>query len=260
MSDIAASNKALVEKFYTAFANRDADAMRSCYHESIVFQDPAFGVLNGSDAGDMWGLLLSGPAENADGTKALVIEFSDVETTETQGSAKWVAHYKFSSTGRPVVNKITASFEFKDGLIIKHTDVFDFWTWSSQALGFSGYALGWTSFLNNKVSKQANEKLAKYVAKKNAPAEPAPEASTEAPVEPAVEPAAAAPAPETSAQAAPAPVTELAPAAPVDESAPEAPAAEPETAAAVPAEAPGVSEPGPVEDTDGVQHTATARG
>lgn len=166
MSAISESNKALVEKFYTAFAEADAKAMQSCYHESIVFQDPAFGVLNGTNAGDMWEMLLSGPRVAEDGSKTLKIEFTDVVATETTGSAKWVAYYKFSATGRSVINRVSATFEFKDGLIIKHTDVFDFWSWSSQALGCSGYTLGWTSFLQNKVQKQTNEKLVKFVTRK----------------------------------------------------------------------------------------------
>lgn len=169
MTSVSDLNKALINKFYTAFAGGDAKTMQSCYHESIVFEDPAFGVLTGSNAGDMWEMLLSGPRENPDGTKALTIEHTNVEATETTGSANWVAHYKFS--GRPVENRVKATFEFKDGLITKHTDVFDFWIWSSQALGISGYLLGWTSFLNNQVKGQTNGKLAKFVARKYTPAE-----------------------------------------------------------------------------------------
>lgn len=167
MSDSNAANKTLIEKFYTSFACSDAKSMQSCYHSEIVFQDPAFGELRNSKAGDMWEMLLSGPREAADGSKTLKIEFSDVQATETTGSAQWIAYYKFSGTGRSVVNKVKATFEFKDGLIIKHTDVFSFWSWSSQALGCSGYTLGWTSCLQNKVNKQANEKLDKFVAKKH---------------------------------------------------------------------------------------------
>jgi hypothetical protein len=34
-----------------------------------------------------------------------------------------------------VINIIQAHFHFQDGLIIKHTDDFDVWKWSKQALG-----------------------------------------------------------------------------------------------------------------------------
>jgi hypothetical protein len=39
---------------------------------------------------------------------------------------------------RPVVNRISAQFYFQDGLI-RHTDDFDIWKWSKQALGLTGY-------------------------------------------------------------------------------------------------------------------------
>ena len=46
--------KGLIETFYTAFQNRDAETMISCYHNDIVFCDPAFGELKGDDAKAMW--------------------------------------------------------------------------------------------------------------------------------------------------------------------------------------------------------------
>ena len=40
-------NAQVIKRFYDAFARRDGDAMASCYHEDVVFSDPAFGVLHG---------------------------------------------------------------------------------------------------------------------------------------------------------------------------------------------------------------------
>ena len=37
---------------------------------------------------------------------------------------------------------ISTAYEFKDGKIIKHTDKFDFYRWSRQALGLMGWVLG----------------------------------------------------------------------------------------------------------------------
>jgi hypothetical protein len=42
-------------------------------------------------------------------------------------------------------------------------DKFDFWKWSSQALGPVGFILGWTPMLRKKVQKQARERLAKFM-------------------------------------------------------------------------------------------------
>ena len=43
-----------------------------------------------------------------------------------KGSAHWEADYTFSATKRKVHNVVDARFELRDGLIVKHTDVFDF--------------------------------------------------------------------------------------------------------------------------------------
>jgi len=92
----------------------------------------------------------------------LKISFSDVSADEKSGAAKWVAAYTFSKTGRRVINKISATFEFKDGKINRHYDRFDLWKWSRQALGLPGYLLGWSAFMKNKINKQTKSLLAKY--------------------------------------------------------------------------------------------------
>jgi len=150
------SNEQIIEEFYAAFANGNAETMASCYHPEIVFKDPAFGKLEGKDASDMWHMLL----ERAKGN--LEIEFSNIKADAQKGSATWIATYNFSKTNRKVVNKIQAYFEFKDGLIIKHIDSFDFYKWSKQALGNTGFLLGWSSFLRKKVQQQALESLRKH--------------------------------------------------------------------------------------------------
>jgi ketosteroid isomerase-like protein len=38
-------NSELITKFYTSFANADAEGMVACYHNDIQFEDPAFGPL-----------------------------------------------------------------------------------------------------------------------------------------------------------------------------------------------------------------------
>jgi len=149
--------KTLIEKFYTAFANLDAETMASCYHNDIVFEDPAFGVLKGEHAKNMWRMLCESQKE-----KNFIVEFSNIKADETSGSAHWEAHYNFSKTGRKIHNKIDAEFTFKDGKIINHLDCFNLHKWASQALGFKGYALGWTGFFKTKLQGQTNHLLSKY--------------------------------------------------------------------------------------------------
>lgn len=151
-------NTALLTKFYTAFQNKDFKTMAECYHTDIVFEDPAFGILKGERAAKMWEMLcVSG--------KDMTMEFSEIDSSEQTGKAHWEAHYTFSATGKKVHNIIDAQFEFKDGKIIKHTDSFDFKTWSKQAFGFLGTLIGGTSFFQKKFSKQANSLLDKYINK-----------------------------------------------------------------------------------------------
>ena len=156
------TNEQIIEEFYGAFATQNPETMSSCYHPDIVFEDPAFGKLHGKDVSDMWHMLI----ERAKGN--LTVEFSEIHADAHTGTAKWTAIYHFAKTNRKVVNKINATFEFKDGLIIKHTDSFNFWNWSKQALGTTGLLLGWSSFLHKKVQHQALEALRKYQQKNNA--------------------------------------------------------------------------------------------
>lgn len=152
-------NAELLQRFYTAFQQRDGEAMAACYHPEATFTDPAFPGLTGQEPGFMWRML----CERADD---LSIRFDGIEADETKGKAHWEADYTFSTTGRFVKNVIDAEFTFRDGLIHTHVDTFDFWTWSRQALGLPGLFLGWSPFLRNKVSGTAKGQLARYIAKR----------------------------------------------------------------------------------------------
>src|SRR5438045_9639905 len=91
----SAANKALIERFYGAFARRDVEAMLACYHLQVVFTDPVFGTLAAEQVCAMW-RMLTGRARD------LRVEFRDVTATERNGRARWDAWYSFSRTGRLV--------------------------------------------------------------------------------------------------------------------------------------------------------------
>lgn len=150
-------SEALIRDFYTAFGRLDAEAMALCYTDDVVFSDPAFGVLRGDDARDMWRLLTSRAQQFS-------LTFDQVRSDERSGGAHWVASYLFAQTGRPVVNDIHARFVFRDGKICEHHDHFDFWRWSRQALGAPGLLLGWTPILRGKVNQQALKNLRSFQA------------------------------------------------------------------------------------------------
>lgn len=154
------SNEDIIKRFYTAFQAGDYEGMNSCYSEDIVFSDPAFGLLRGDEARNMWEML----CKNA---KDLSIEFSDiVNLDEEYSTCKWVAGYTFSQTGNKVVNHIKAFMKFKDGKIIEHSDAFKISAWAAQALGWKGKLLGWTGFMKRKIQKNARKNLVKFIESK----------------------------------------------------------------------------------------------
>ena len=94
------------------------------------------------------------------------LEYGDIKFAENSGSAHWEAWYDFSRTGKRVHNIIDASFEFKDGKIIKHHDHFNLHRWATQAMGWKGWLLGGTSFFKKKLHEQSGKALEKYKMKK----------------------------------------------------------------------------------------------
>ncbi len=151
------TNQELIEKFYSSFAQGNVIGMIECYHDQITFKDPAFGELKGERAKAMWKMLLSrGNSE---------IEFNNVQANEKTGSANWKATYYYGPKKRKVINHISAQFEFKDGRIISHVDDFNLWKWTQQALGTSGFLMGWSSFMKKKINQKTNHLLDKFMKK-----------------------------------------------------------------------------------------------
>jgi ketosteroid isomerase-like protein len=151
-------SKNIIDAFYTAFAQKDWQTMQSYYHDDTTFSDEVFKNLNSKQVKAMWRML-------CEGGKDLQLRYENVEASETQGKCRWIADYTFSQTGNKVNNIIDASFTFKDGKILAHHDVFDFYRWSRQALGFKGWLLGWTPFVKQKIQKVAMQRLQKFIEK-----------------------------------------------------------------------------------------------
>ncbi|MGL5892295.1 MAG: nuclear transport factor 2 family protein [Bacteroidia bacterium] len=152
-------SKEIATQFYTAFQNRDAGLMAKLYHPEVVFSDPVFKGLDYKKVCAMWEMLIS---RGKDMTLSFEVLSSNADTVVV----KWIADYSFSKTGRKVENHITATLQFRDGLIYRHTDVFDFAKWSRMALGMPGILFGHFGFLRRKVSAGAVEQLNNYMAKK----------------------------------------------------------------------------------------------
>jgi ketosteroid isomerase-like protein len=145
----------LIERFYSAFARLDGDAMAACYAPDAVFEDPAFGELHGDEPGAMW-RMLTGRATD------LEITLDEHTASGDTGRAHWLADYTFQ-TGRKVHNDVQAKFRFENGLIADHRDSFSFYAWSRQALGPVGLVLGWTPLLHGATRKKARAQLDEFM-------------------------------------------------------------------------------------------------
>lgn len=151
------SNEAIISRFYTAFQQLDYTTMQQCYSEEPIFNDPVFGILQGDEVRAMWEML----CKNA---KDFSLQFSNIQhLDEEYSTCDWTAQYAFSKTGRRVVNKIKAHMRIQDGKITEHTDQFDLWKWSRQALGLPGVLFGWSAFIHNKVRRNARKNLERFM-------------------------------------------------------------------------------------------------
>jgi ketosteroid isomerase-like protein len=130
------ANTELINRFYTAFQKRDADAMNACYAPGIRFSDPVFGALEDDRAWAMWKMLAGRSA-------GLELTYQVGAVDDSTGNATWQAKYDFSQTGRKVDNHISSRFWFENGPIVRQEDTFDLWRWASMALGPKGQFLGW---------------------------------------------------------------------------------------------------------------------
>ncbi len=146
----------LINRFYSAFARRDHQTMAGCYSSDAEFTDPVFRNLRGAEVAGMWRMLCERGTD-------LRIEFREVRSEGSRGSAHWEAWYTFSATGKKVHNVIEASFEFENNLIRRHTDRFDLYGWTRQALGLKGVLLGWTPLVQNAIRRQARRSLEKFL-------------------------------------------------------------------------------------------------
>lgn len=156
------TNSELITNFYQAFANQDAEAMAACYAPDVVFEDPAFGRLEGKDAHDMWRMLMKR------GGGATEISFGDVWSEGERASTDWMARYNYGPKGRMVINEIHAEFIIKDGKIVQHIDTFNLWRWARQALGLNGMLLGWSAFFKARMHETTKGMLADFQRKNQA--------------------------------------------------------------------------------------------
>lgn len=152
------TNEELIHKFYKSFSEKDYKTMQSCYHNEVIFNDSVFVNIDSKHVKAMWHML----CENG---KDFSLNYLDISTNKSEGKAHWEAFYTFSKTGNKVYNIIDAQFEFKDDLIFRHHDNFDFYRWARFAFGITGKLIGWTPFFKSKIQKGANASLKHFISK-----------------------------------------------------------------------------------------------
>lgn len=151
-------NEATINRFYTAFQQKDYATMQSCYHDSAVFSDPVFGLLDEAETKAMWEMLCKK-------AKDFSLVYNNIQLLDEEyTTCNWTASYLFNKTGRRVVNRIKAHMRFKDGLIIEHSDAFAIYSWTRQAFGLTGLLFGWSNWMNRKIQREAKKNLAAFMA------------------------------------------------------------------------------------------------
>ena len=151
------TNEETINKFYGAFQKLDYATMQSCYSDDAVFSDPVFGLLDANETRAMWEMLCTR-------AKDFSLVYGNIKLLDEEyTTCSWTANYLFTKTGRRVENKITAHMKFKDGLIAEHSDAFDIYRWSRQAMGITGWLFGWSSFVRKRIQLQARVGLQKFM-------------------------------------------------------------------------------------------------
>ncbi|MCY2688258.1 nuclear transport factor 2 family protein [Salinimicrobium sp. TH3] len=152
-------NEKIILEFFQAFQKGNAKAMNACYHKNVVFYDPVFGHIKGDRVRAMWYMLL----EKSGGE--LNISFSEIQANDYNGSARWTASYYYGPSRRRVVNEVVGTFYIQNGKILQHTNHFDLWNWSRQALGFKGFLMGWTKSMKLEIQQESSKMLSRYIHK-----------------------------------------------------------------------------------------------
>ncbi len=153
--------KEIINQFYNAFAQGNAKAMNKHYAEKVCFKDPAFGSLKNERVKFMWLMLLS---QKRDDTS---ITYEIIEVSENTAIVKWVAKYQFGPKERKVINHVTSELCLENQKIVEHYDDFNLWRWTRQALGIPGLLFGWSSFMRQKIQKQLNKRLDRFIEKQH---------------------------------------------------------------------------------------------
>jgi hypothetical protein len=141
-------NAQTIRRYFGCLAAGDYSGMAACLHEDVEFHDLGFDLVGRTAVSLMWQLICLKK-------EGIRVSVRNVVADDTSGSAEWECQYDFQTApdepARPVHNRINATFRFDPvtGLIRKHHDTCDFWTWFEQAMGAKGTAMRWVDKLED---------------------------------------------------------------------------------------------------------------
>jgi hypothetical protein len=156
----AVDPRATLDRFFAALARLDSVTLKSCYSDDARFEDELFSLHGSHAVGGMWRMLCENVRHR--GRMVWQLDVQDISTQGGLGSARWEAQYLYQD--RPVHNIVSSDFSFDGlGLIRRHRDHFDFWSWSRQALGWRGNLAGWTPYMRKRTRREAAARLRRFV-------------------------------------------------------------------------------------------------
>ena len=148
------ANAVMLRRLFTSLQDRNDEAMAKCYAPKATFHDIAFDLKDRREIHAMWRMICA--------TTAVTVTIEHIEANDHTGRARIVDDYRFSATGKRVVNPIESRFVFDGGHIVEHRDDCDPKAWARQAIGGPG---GWLAGRIRLLRAwQASRKLRPYLA------------------------------------------------------------------------------------------------
>jgi ketosteroid isomerase-like protein len=126
-------NEQLLAKLFHCLNAHDYEGMAACYHENATFHDTAFTLRGKTQIHAMWDMICS---PNTKGEKSdIKATVQELMANDSTGHAVVLDDYTYRNTCRKGHNKITSTFEFREGQIFKQDDQCDPISWANQAFG-----------------------------------------------------------------------------------------------------------------------------
>lgn len=148
-------NETTIHLFFQSLEKRDYKTLQSCYGKNAVYNNPVMGLLDTDTTNAMWQLVCTCIPD-------IKTSYTDIqELDEEYATCLWKEQY--INTGKLISKKNKAYFRFENGLIIEHTDGFNFYDWCKQTKGVVGWLFGWTNFMQKRIQKKERNKLIAYI-------------------------------------------------------------------------------------------------